>query len=180
MCDPVFRATRDQKSLDVVSDTTKPTKIERPQSTAVTGCQLDEAVNLQNFRSWIGGFNETSYIRARSPWNRKASRAYQAAQRGLAMSSLLIVGPSGGEADGDNNTREASLVTLDGGDPRRRREAQELAKVDQSTSFGSEHRAGTNDVHRKLFTTASAVDRESATALEVHPGRSPGAAGPLA
>ncbi|XP_037528030.1 uncharacterized protein LOC119405253 [Rhipicephalus sanguineus] len=63
MCDPVYRATRGEKSPNIVSAATKPIKGESPRSTAVTSCQLDEAVNLQTFRSWIVGFNETSYVR---------------------------------------------------------------------------------------------------------------------
>ncbi|XP_049519544.1 uncharacterized protein LOC119446773 [Dermacentor silvarum] len=63
MCDPAFRATRGEKPHNVVFDATKPMKAEIPRSTAVTSCQLDETINLQTFRSWIIGSNETSYVR---------------------------------------------------------------------------------------------------------------------
>ncbi|KAH6940598.1 hypothetical protein HPB50_002998 [Hyalomma asiaticum] len=41
----------------------QPTEQERPQSTGVTSCQLDEAANLETFRSRIVDLNETSYMR---------------------------------------------------------------------------------------------------------------------
>lgn len=63
MCDFDDRTKTGDKSPNDTSDATKPQEADCPQLTAVTSCQLDEIVSLQNFRSRIVGSNEASYIR---------------------------------------------------------------------------------------------------------------------
>lgn len=63
MGDPDFQTRRSNKLGTKGSDATKPVKENCAPWTAVTACQLDEAVNLQtSFRCWIVRTNHTSYV----------------------------------------------------------------------------------------------------------------------